>query len=159
MSARRWDSHRQTRAAWEAEKRAENKWLSVKAFDAGSLEAWFEKCPAVAATVAREIIRTLPATGAVSAAEFWEEYSTQFKPRLREEVLLAGREEQSKTMLQALNSGSQIHQWQGDSLAEVLAFMVASVRTSEENIKKFPESRLLYLSRRTPFGTLQMLPI
>jgi hypothetical protein len=33
--------------------------------------------------VAREILGTLPETGAISPQEFWEEYSSQFEPHLQ----------------------------------------------------------------------------
>jgi hypothetical protein len=148
VTPRRWLRNNPTRSDWVAGKKAEGHWKDVKAVDALALEAWLEQCPAVAASVARDIIGTLPITGALSASEFWQEYSSQFEPHLREEVLIAGREEQVKEMLRDLNGRGEVRRWQGDSLAEVLAFMVASIRTSEDSVRKFLESRILLLESK-----------
>jgi hypothetical protein len=133
---------------WVIEKRAEKRWKDVRALDAVQLEHWLELCPAVAATVAREIVGNLPLTGALSSEEYWREYSTQFQPTLREEVVLAGREEQTKSLVQALMGSGQVCRWQGDSLAEVLAFAIASIRKAEPGTKAFLEARTLLVESR-----------
>jgi hypothetical protein len=93
-------------------------------------------------------VGTLPQTGALSPQEYWDEYSSQFEPHLKEEVLVAARKEQSDAMLREFTAGPQIHRWQGDSLAEVLAFMVASIRLAPERDRKFLESRVLLLESK-----------
>lgn len=148
VTPRRWVRDNPTLADWVATKKAEGPWKDVRVMDALALESWFEQCPAVAASVARDIVGTLPVTGVLSTNEFWQEYSSQFDPHLREEVLIAGRNEQVKEMLQALLGCPQIHRWLGDSLAEVLAFMTASIQTSDANVRKFLESRVLLLESK-----------
>jgi hypothetical protein len=133
---------------WVFQKRAERRWKDVRALDAVQLEYWLELCPAVAATVAREIIGNLPLTGALSTDEFWQEYSTQFVPTLREEVVLAGRQEQAKLMIQALKGSGQVHRWQGDSLTEVLAFTIACIRKAEPDTRTFLEARTLLIESK-----------
>jgi len=133
---------------WVVEKKAEKSWKDVRALDAVQLEHWLELCPAVAATVAREIIGNLSLTGALSTDEFWREYSTQFQPALREEVVLAGREQQAKSMIQALMGSGQVHRWQGDSLTEVLAFAMACVRKGEGDTRAFLEARTLLIETK-----------
>jgi hypothetical protein len=135
-------------AGWANEKTAEKRWKDVRALDAVQLEHWLELCPAVAATVAREIVGSLPLTGALSTEEFWREYSTQFQPTLREEVVLAGREEQARSLIRELMGGGQVHRWQGDSLAEVLAFTIACIRRAEGDTRTFLESRTLLLESK-----------
>jgi hypothetical protein len=148
ITGRRWNLLKPTLAEWIAEKRAEGHWKDVRAYDAIALEAWLDLCPAVAATVARDVVGNLPQTGAISPQEFWNEYASQFEPHLKEEVLVAGRKEQSETLLRELTAGPQVSRWQGDSLAEVLAFMVASIRLAPENDRKFLESRVLLLETK-----------
>jgi hypothetical protein len=143
-----WSRNNPTLPEWVAQKRGEQRWKDVRVLDAVGLENWLELCPGVAGTVAREIVGTLPITGALSTDEFWKEYSSQFQPSLREDVLLAGRKEQSQSMIQMLMGAGQVHRWQGDSLAEVLALMVASIRKSEPEARKFLEARTLLIESK-----------
>jgi len=148
VTPRRWDRTNPSADGWAGEKKAEGIWKDVRVLDAVQLEQWLELCPAVAASVAREIIGNLPHTGAVSSDEFWREYASQFQPPLREDVVLAGRESQAKLVMQALMGMGEVHRWQGDSLAEVLAFVVAAVRKSDLETRKFIESRMLLLDSK-----------
>jgi hypothetical protein len=148
VTPRIWVRSKPTLAEWIAQRKEEARWKDVKAFDAVTLEAWLEMCPAVAGSVARDVVGTLPVTGALSASEYWQEYCARFEPRLREEVVTAGRQKEVRMMLEALGGRAQINRWQGDSLDEVLAFMVACIRTSEENVRKFLESRVLLLESK-----------
>jgi hypothetical protein len=143
-----WNRTHPSLDGWVIQKRAEKCWKDVKALDAVQLEHWLELCPAVGATVAREIVGNLPLTGALSTDEFWREYSTQFQPTLREEVVLAGREEQAKSMIQALMGSGQVHRWQGDSLTEVLAFAIACIRKAEPGTRAFLEARTLLIESK-----------
>jgi hypothetical protein len=148
VTPRIWHSTDPSAEGWAAAKKADGIWMDVRALDAIQLEHWLELCPAVAASVAREIIGNLPQTGAISSEEFWREYTSQFQPALHEEVLLAGREDQAKLVIGALMAGGEVHRWQGDSLAEVLAFMIAAVRTAEPGARSFIESRMLLLESK-----------
>ena len=143
-----WSRNNPTLTEWVAQKRNEHQWKDVKALDAVGLESWLELCPGVAATVAREIVGNLPITGALSTDEFWKEYSTQFQPPLTEEVLLAGRKEQSQSVIQMLTGSGQVHRWQGDSLGEVLAFTIACIRKSEAEVRNFLETRTLLVESK-----------
>jgi hypothetical protein len=143
-----WSRDKPTLSEWVAQKRAEKRWKDVRVLDAVALENWFELCSAVAATIAREIIGNLPITGALSTDEFWKEYSTQFQPQLNEEVLLAGRQEQRQRMVQMLMGSGQVHRWQGDSLAEVLAFAIACIRKAEPDVRNFLESKTLFIESK-----------
>ena len=143
-----WDRTNPSLEGWAVAKRAEGVWKDVRALDAVQLEHWLELCPAVAATVAREIVGSLPVTGALGTEDFWREYSSQFQPALREEVVLAGREEQAKLLVRALTGSGQVYRWQGDSLSEVLAFMIASIRKAGPETRAFLESRTLLLESK-----------
>jgi len=148
VTPRVWDRTNPSLDGWAAQKKSEGIWKDVRALDAVQLEHWLEICPAVAAAVAREIIGNLPLTGALSSDEFWREYAFQFQPALREEVVLAGREEQAKLLIRAAMGTGQVHRWQGDSLAEVLAFAVACIRKADGETRAFLESRTLLLESK-----------
>ena len=140
-------------ADWVVEKE-QGPWKDVRVIDGVTLEDWLEQCPAAAAAIAREIVGALPATGAYSLEDFWEEYSTRFRPRLTEEVVLAGRAEQAEELRRTLLGDSRISRLQGDSISEVLAVVIASIRKSEPELRKFFESRMLLVE--TPEAARQL---
>lgn len=139
---------------WAVEKRKQGPWKDIRVLDGLTMEDWLELCPAAAAAIAREIVGTLPASGAYSLEEFWEEYSSQFRPRLTEEAVLAGRADQADEQRKALLSDNRISRLQGDSIAEVLAFVAAVIRKSEPELRKFLESRALVVE--TPDAARQL---
>lgn len=142
VAGRSW-KHKTAIIDWIADKKKTGPWKDVRVYDAVALEAWLDLCPGVAAAIARDVVGTLPRTGALSPQEFWNEYAGRFQPHLAEQVAVAGRTEQSSTILRQLTDSPQVFRWQGDSLLEVLAFMVASIRLAEEADRKFLESRVL----------------
>lgn len=142
VAGRSW-KHKTTIVDWVAEKKKIGSWKDVRVYDSVALEAWLDLCPGVAAAIARDVVGTLPRTGALSPQEFWSEYAGRFQPHLAERVAVAGRAEQSSTILRQLTDSPQVFRWQGDSLLEVLAFMVASIRLAPEADRKFLESRVL----------------
>ena len=148
VTPQRWDRTNPSLPDWIAQKEAEQVWQDVRVLDAVTLETWLEQCPAVAASVAREIVGSLPITGAFSIDEFWKEYAGQFQPLLREEVLLVGRDDQTESMIQQLMGAGVIHRWQGDSLSEVLGFVTACIRKADSDLRKFLEARVLFLETK-----------
>ena len=142
VTGRRWNL-KTTIIEWIEDKKKASPWKDIKLYDAVALEEWLELCPAVAAAIARDVVGTLPKTGALSPEEFWNEYAGRFQPHLVEAVLLAGRTEQATTILRQLADTPQVFRWQGDSLLEVIGFMVASIRLAPEADRKFLESRVL----------------
>jgi len=131
---------------WEKNKTAEGKWKAVRVVYGVKLEDWLEACPAVAARMAREVLQVMPANGARSTDEFWEEYSSRFKPSLNEQVLVCDREEQAGALRQQLVAGAPgAYLWQADSLQEAVAFAVAAIRRAEDGERKFLQARTLVL--------------
>jgi hypothetical protein len=145
VTARIWNAPKMTLELWEKEKRAEGIWKDVRVIDAVALETWFDAHPAVAARVARYILGQTPLTGARSTDEFWEEYSSRFKPALMEQVLTCDREEQVKELLAELGKGAQDIVRRADSPDEVVAFAVAGIRQAESDLRKFLEARTLII--------------
>jgi hypothetical protein len=127
------------------QKAKNKKWKDVRVIDGIALEDWLERNPAVAADLARQILRNVPQTGARSTDEFWDEYSFQFDPALTEKALLAGRAEQADLMRQHLLGQAQGHLWQAYSLEEVTAFSLAAIRSADGEVRKYLEARTLIL--------------
>lgn len=86
-----WDTPREMLTKWEDERKAEGKWRDVKYIDAVTLVHWLDSNPAVAAKYARNVLGNAPKEGALSTDEYWDEFSSQFSPRLNEMVVIGDR--------------------------------------------------------------------
>ncbi|WP_421287854.1 hypothetical protein [Aeromonas veronii] len=143
VTPRTWDLPSKQIPVWLSEKRALGEWKDVLCFDGVALEHWLDRHPAVASHYARHEMGLAPVTGAYSASEFWNEFSTRFSPTLTEEVLLAGREEQSAELLRKLSEGGSRLAFAADSADEVIAFVVATIRKATPEVRAFLEARTM----------------
>lgn len=143
VTPRTWDLPSKQIPDWLSEKRALRVWKDVQCFDGVALEHWLDKHPAVASHYARYEMGIAPITGAYSSSEFWSEFSTRFSPNLTEEVLLAGREEQSAELLRKLSEGGSRLAFAADSADEVIAFVVATIRKATPEVRAFLEARTI----------------
>jgi hypothetical protein len=151
VTSRIWDGGPED---WEKE-RASAGWLKVRALDATSIELWLLECPAVSLALAKDL-SIIPPTGVRTIPEFWDEYRLNFDPVLKEDLLLAGREEKAKRLCQSLSEGLKgISKWQGDSAAEAIAFMAASIMKADPETSAFLISKTLVIE--TP-EIAQILP-
>ena len=115
-------------------------WKEIRCLDAIAVEDWLEQSPAVAAKFARFTLNTMPARGARSTEEFWEDFRHSFDPALVEDVLLADRGDRAKGLLQALQAGTGITQFISDSPDEAIAFGVAAIRSAPVEIREWLEA-------------------
>ncbi len=125
--------------------------------DGVDIEAWSELCPAAAASFAHQN-KWFPDEGVLSIDEFWDSYAFRFNPPLVESVLLAGRAEQSKRLLNELSSPTGLIRCKGDSLDEVLAFLAASIRTAEGEQREFLRARTLIVQSESSARQLATMP-
>jgi len=139
VTARTWPSDKI--AQWIESKKKEGSWKDVRVLDAVALEDWLERNPACGVRIARELLKTVPPNGVRSVDDFWIEYSSRFEPAITEDVILAGRTEQGKLLVQQLQGPQGSYLWQADSLDEVVAFAVACIHKSDEASRRFLESR------------------
>ncbi|QJB32689.1 hypothetical protein HF329_15725 [Chitinophaga oryzae] len=110
---------------WADAKNGEGIWKEVKVYDAQDLEEWIELAPTVGSWLAVKHLGILPSEGIQPTDDFWEEWSTGNRINFVPEVVLSGRIEQSKTLIE--NSASpDIIAIQGNSREEALAFIVAT---------------------------------
>ncbi|MGB4063929.1 MAG: hypothetical protein WBK19_08905 [Azonexus sp.] len=144
VSPRTWDSSKgMKREDWIKEKCALDEWKNVMYIDGSMLEDWLADCPPVAARYAKHHLKKMPLSGAQSTADFWEEFSTRFAPQLVEKVLLAGREDQAKQLIQQLSEGPGKLLYAADAPDEVVAFAIAAIRSADPAVRLFIEAKTL----------------
>ena len=144
VASRTWNSDKKRPEDWVNEcVGAGYGWKHIQCLDAIAVEDWLEQSPAVAAKFARFTLNTMPAAGARSTDEFWEDFRHSFDPALVEDVLLADRGDRAKGLLQALQAGTGITQFISDSPDEAIAFGVAAIRTAPIEIREWLEAHTI----------------
>jgi len=124
VTPRRWIR----KTDWVAEKRSEQVWADVRAYDADDLEQWLERAPAVAAWACR-LIHRLPDEGLRDLDEVWEGWACRTTPRLTPGLLLAGRAELANRVREWLSGPPAILTIRADSVDEAAGFVAALVET------------------------------
>jgi len=121
VTSLKWKDH----DIWKQKKNKSKTWKEVRALNADSLELLLQQYPAVHRWFAR-IIGKRP-IGALDIEGAWERWSSATNPISATDLVLAGRVEQSKKLVEMINQGpSIIHIW-GDSKEEAYAFSIASI--------------------------------
>jgi hypothetical protein len=128
---------------FEEELRAETGWRAVLIVDGAQIRHWLALAPGVAARWARAELQAAP-QGVWSVDEFWHEYSNRFDPPLKEEVILAGRQQQAAQVLARLVALQPDRIGiSADSSDEALAFAVAALRKADPAVRLVLEARSL----------------
>ncbi len=114
------------RMDWAHGHAKERRWNDVRAYGADDFETWLESAPVTHVWLS-DLLNLHP-TGLVAAESWWHYWSTATEPGLTPAVIRAGREE----AVNALNSSlvrSTVTTIKGGSLAEVMAFVWATVQS------------------------------
>lgn len=143
LNLHNWDTPTEPLVNWVAEKNQESKWREVHFIDGTGLQKWLEEKPAVAARYARNVLGKAPKNGALSTDEFWERFSTSFKPALTEAMLLCDRKEKAEQLLDVLAGAPQNFTIAAESAEEVIAFAVAVIRTAPAELRKTLEAKTM----------------
>ncbi|MGJ0487014.1 MAG: hypothetical protein ACR65R_21105 [Methylomicrobium sp.] len=138
-----WDTPREMLTTWENERKAEGKWRDVKYIDAVTLVHWLDDHPAVAARYARDVLGNAPQEGALSTDEYWDEFSSQFKPRLSEKVVIGDRQQVADELIAKLLGPASSILLGAETAEEVVAFAVAAIRSAEREKRVLLESKTL----------------
>ena len=135
VTARKWGG----KDAWVTERNKEGTWREVRAYDADDMEAWLETAPPVHTWIS--ILLGKHPEGARDVDGYWNDWSKATDPETSPDLVLAGR----KPTLEA------VHSWlvnpatpltlRGESRAESLAVLAASIQKLE------PDERERVLSR------------
>lgn len=138
-----WDTPTKKIPEWEDDRRREGKWKDVKYIDGVQLVQWLKDHPAIAARYARNILKNAPQDGALSTDEYWDEFSTQFKPQLSEKVVIADRQQEADALVARLRGQPESFMLGAETSEEVIAFAVAAIRSAEPAVRDSLESRTL----------------
>jgi len=144
-----WDTPTKKIPEWENDRRQEGKWKDIKYLDGVSLVQWLKEHPAIAARYARNVLGTAPQEGALSTDEYWEEFSTQFKPQLTEKLVIADRQPEADELIAKLRGPADSFMLGAESSEEVIAFAVAAIRRAEPAVRELLESRTLIVRTQT----------
>lgn len=118
---------------WIAAKKAEGYWKDVIAYDAVDLEQWLDSAPAVDRWLASEKgIEACPFEGVMTTDEFWNEWSTSLSIILTPECVTAGRELEINQLRSMLQDKPTIKGIRAPSSNEALAFIVAAMRSQQD---------------------------
>lgn len=167
VTPRRWNA----KGDWARDKRAQNGWANVLAWDADDLEEWLRQAPAVAAWFCREI-HNLP-EGLEDIQWVWDGWASRTRPRLTPEVLLAGRAAAAEGVRDWLAGPASTLSLRAETADEALGVFAAVVESLPEPERSRVRSRAvsvttpeawravaglrtpLYLVTRTPNGSAQ----
>ncbi|HWK71415.1 MAG TPA: hypothetical protein VNS29_11320 [Burkholderiaceae bacterium] len=138
-----WNTPRPTLVSWLEERNNEHRWREVHFIDGTALANWLEEKPAVAAKYARQVLKKAPRHGAFSTDEFWEIYSTGFKPTLTENMLLCERDKEAQQLLQALNGEAANYTLAAETAEEVIAFAIAAIREAPAELRMMLEAKTM----------------
>jgi len=140
-----WDTPRAMLTKWEDDRKKEGKWRDVRYIDAVTLVHWLDEHPAVAAKYARDVLQNAPQEGALSTDEYWEEFSSQFEPRLKEKVVIGDRQKAADDLVSRMLGPAGSILKGAETAEDVIAFAVAAIRSSEPEKRRLLESRTLIL--------------
>ncbi len=112
------------------ERQAEGEWHKVVALDADDLEGWLEVTPYVHVWLSEQMgqrpleVKTLD--------RWWKTWAAQTQPALPAELLLAGRQHESRELRRALQGTAAAIGLYGSSRDEAIAFLAASLVVPDE---------------------------
>lgn len=138
-----WDTPRKKIPKWEDDRRCESKWKDVRYIDGVQIVEWLKAHPAIAARYARNVLKTAPRDGALSTDEYWDEFSTQFKPQISEKVVIADRQQEADALIARLQGQAESFMLGAETSEEVIAFAVAAIRSAAPSVREHLESRTL----------------
>ncbi len=124
--------------AWVTKKKAEGVWKDVVVIDATELVDWIERHDAVTLWFSAQLGLT-PENGMEPFEKAWEIWQHYSEPPMVESLVLAGREEQARDLVNRLSQEANIFTVQGDSPSEALGFVLAAMKKgiSEEDQYNF----------------------
>ncbi|EGV29622.1 hypothetical protein ThidrDRAFT_3214 [Thiorhodococcus drewsii AZ1] len=140
-----WDTPKKKISEWETDRLKEGKWKDVRYLDGVQLVQWLKDHPAIAARYARNVLGTAPQEGALSTDEYWEEFSTQFKPPLTEKLVIADRQREADELIAKLCGPADSFMLGAETSEEVIAFAVAAIRCAAPAVRESLESRTLII--------------
>ena len=132
VTLRRWGQkdHKDDKDAWVQARQAEGRWREVVALDADDLEGWLEAAPDVHIWLSERMGRRPFEVQTLD--RWWESWSTQTRPPLPAELLLAGRCHQARELRRTLQGAADVIGLRAGARDEAIAFLAASLIVPDE---------------------------
>ncbi len=121
VTPRRWSA----KNAWLAERRRDESWKSVHAYDAIDLETWLEGAPATSRWLGELLRVAFP--GLITPHEWWERWATACAPPISMKLVSTRRHNEQDILVSKLRDREQVVTVQADDREEAVAFVVASL--------------------------------
>lgn len=124
VTSRRWSGKR----AWEDARRAEGKWLDVRAFDVDDIELALESAPS--AHIRFSEVLGKPAAEVQSLEEWWSTYSALTNPPIEPDLVLGGRDGAGSELIRLLGDDERLTTIHARSVDDALAFVACAIDTA-----------------------------
>ncbi len=121
VTPRRWPGKND----WLTEKRSQNQWANVLAYDAIDLEAWLEEAPVTRRWLGQ--LLGIAQNGLLTPEEWWNAWATAAEPPMTMTLVGTRRHDEAATLLTKLRDGERVIPVVGDDRGEATAFVVATL--------------------------------
>jgi hypothetical protein len=149
VTAREW----REKEAWAQRKRDEGIWANVLAFDVDDIEQALELAPGVHHRFSE--VAGKPSHGAQSLDTWWRKFRRLSSPELDPEMVLTGRADAAAGLLRIFESGPRQTTVSAVSTDEVIAFVAATVLSTDPELRQDLLDRALIVKDSYTFNLLE----
>lgn len=140
---------------WVANKEKEGVWKSIKAYDSIDIAEWLENSQ-ISSRWFSALANSHPYDGIYTAEEYWKMVSIGPKGQLPPKIVTAGRELESKELLEFLAGKPGLKAIKGSTKEEAIAFILASAMLDNIHSKEAFFSRSVVVDTEHNFHGLRM---
>ncbi len=140
---------------WANEKKEEGIWRDVKAYDSVDIAEWLENAQ-ISCRWFSILTKDHPYDGIYNAEEYWKMLSMGPKGQLVPKIVTAGREPQSKALLEFLMGVPAVKAVKGSTKEEAIAFIIASAMLYDNHPKELFFSRSVVVHDEHKFHGLRI---
>ena len=151
ITPRRWKGKEE----WLTQRRCENSWAAVYAYDAIDLETWLEEAPATSLWLGELLGKARP--GLMTPHEWWQRWATAAVPPISMRLVATRRHDEQQKLLEKLRNGDHVISVQADDRKEAVAFVVATM--IETNALDLLDRTLIATSENIRVTTSSTCPI
>lgn len=121
ITPRRWAA----KDKWLKQRRDENSWAGVYAYDAVDLETWLEEAPVTSLWLSG-LLGVTP-SGLMIPHEWWQRWATAAVPPISMRLVATRRHDEQQRLLEKLRNSDHVISVQADDRKEAVAFVVATM--------------------------------
>jgi hypothetical protein len=148
-----WDEKQKN--DWIEEKKKDGKWLDIKLIDAVDLVSWLDNSKVAARWFAR-ILRVCPPDGIFDSEDYWKALTYGPKGQLTPNIILSGRSLKVKALRDFLIGPPGLKAIQASTKEEAIAFILASILRTEDQLQASFLSRSLVVCDEKGFHGLRI---